>query len=214
MGRIFHATNRNPDNAVAPTTFGIDFNGPLPGSLIFGIADADVPPGPTASGLSPEALSPAAIHLSDAHSGDFSATAMQQIIDGPPHLIVTVHGFQYFFWESVARAEYVSRWFTEEPFANPNTMIMFGWPSAGDISRYERDYDHATKSGMALAKVLATLDPLIRDFRDHHGESARLTLLAHSMGNHVVDAAFRSDTTDRASAIQPHHTRCGRRGSQ
>jgi esterase/lipase superfamily enzyme len=190
MGRIYYATNRNPNNPTASTNFDIDFNGLSPGNLIFGAADVDVPPGHTPAGLPNEASNAAAIHLSDPSPGDFSSAAKREIIAGPPHLILTVHGFQYLFWESVARAEYLGRWFSEGTFPNPNTVVMFGWPSAGDLLQYERDYDHATRSGAALAKALTTLQPLIDDFRAHHGEEARVTLLAHSMGNHVVDAAF------------------------
>src|SRR5262249_11722551 len=48
----------------------------------------------------------------------------------------------------------------------------------------------STNSGPALAQALTTLLPLIDDFRAHHGEAARITLLAHSMGNHILDQAL------------------------
>jgi len=190
MGRIFYVTNRNPDSATAPTSYGIDFNGAAPGRLTCGIADVTVPAGNTPDGRPMEASTPAAIRLSDPSDGDFSATAKQAITAGPPHLVISVHGFQYLFWESVTRAEYLSRWFAQGAYGNENTVIAFGWPSAGDLAQYERDYGIAGTSGQALAQLLMTLRPLIAAFRQNHGAAARVTLLAHSMGNHVVDAAF------------------------
>jgi esterase/lipase superfamily enzyme len=194
MGKVFYATSRNPDNPTAPTSYGIDFNGPAPGSLIFGQADVTAASGHDPKGLPFEAQGPADIRLSDASPADFSPAAKQQILAGPAHLIVSVHGFQYLFWESVARADYLSRWFAEGQFANANTMVMFGWPSAGKLGAYERDWKYATDSGPALSATLATLAPLIVDFRAHHGEAARVTLLAHSMGNHVLGAALAGAT--------------------
>jgi esterase/lipase superfamily enzyme len=190
MGRVFYATNRNPDNAANPTSFGIDFNGPAPGSLTFGIADVSVGSGHDANGLPLEAGSQGAVALSDASAGDFSAAAKQLIIAGPAHLVVSVHGFQYQFWEALTRADFVSRWFAEGQFANANTMIAFTWPSAGQFSEYDRDWKYSTDSGPALAQALAILNPLIDDFRAHHGEAAKVTLLAHSMGNHMLDAGL------------------------
>jgi esterase/lipase superfamily enzyme len=190
MGRVFYATNRNPDNAAAPTSFGTSFNGPIPGKLIFGVADVTAAPGHDADGLPFEAGNPGAIQLSDASPAKFSDAAREQILTGPPHLILSLHGFQYFFWESIARADYLSRWFAEGPYANPNTMIMFGWPSLGDIHKYDQDWSNATRSGPALAQMLAVLQPLIDDFRANQGQGARVTLLAHSMGNHLLDAAL------------------------
>jgi esterase/lipase superfamily enzyme len=190
MGRVYYATNRNPDNAAAPTSFGTDFNGPGSGNLTFGIADVTAPTGHDARGLPFEADAPDAIQLSDPSPGDFSATAKQAILNGPPHLILSVHGFQYHFWDSVTRADYLSRWFNEGSFANPNSVVMFGWPSAGELSEYSRDWQYATQSGPALTQMLAAFRPLIDDFRAHKGQAAHVTLLAHSMGNHVLDIAL------------------------
>ncbi len=193
MGRIFYATNRNPDNATAPTSFGIDFNGPLPGNLIFGVADVSAASGHDPNGMPLEA-GQQAIRFSDAAPGDFSAAAKQQILNGPPHLVVSLHGFQYLFWEAIARADYVSRWFAEGQFANANTMIAFSWPSAGQLSQYDRDWKYSTGSGPALAQTLTILRPTIDAFRAHHGDAARVTLLAHSMGNHMLDAGLANMT--------------------
>ena len=190
MGRVFYATNRNPDNAAQPTSFGIDFNGPLPGNLIFGVADATVAQGHDPNGMPLEAAGPSAIQLSDAAPGDFSAAAKQQIVNGPPHLLVSLHGFQYLYWEAIARADYLSRWFAEGQFANANTTIAITWPSAGQFSQYDRDWKYSTDSAAALTQALAVLKPLIDAFRAHHGDAAHVTLLAHSMGNHLLDAGL------------------------
>jgi hypothetical protein len=157
MGKVSYATSRNPDSPTTPTSYGIDFNGPAPCNLIFGQADVTAAPGHDPKGLPFEAQGPLAIQLSDASPGDFSPAAKLQILNGPAHLIVSVHGFQYLFWESVARADHVSRWFAEGQFANANTMVMFGWPSAGKLGAYERDWKYATGSGPALSQMLATL---------------------------------------------------------
>jgi len=191
MGRIYYATNRNPDNAAAPTSFGTDFNGPEPGNLTFGIADVNSPPGHDANGLPNEAPAPTDVTLSDPSPGDFSASAKQAIVNGPAqHLILSVHGFDYHFWDSVTRADYLARWFNDGRFANPSCFVMFGWPSVGDLAQYERDWGYSTKSGPALAQMLTTLQPLIAAFRAQQGAAGHVTLLAHSMGNHVVDQAM------------------------
>ena len=200
MGRIFYVTNRNPDNAGNPASFGIDFNGVAPGSLTFGIADVSAPAGHDTRGMPFEGSKAQSVKLSDAAAGDFSAAAKQQIVSGPSHLVVWLHGFQNLFWETMAGADYVSRWLAEGQFANPNTLIAFSWPSAGELSQYDRDWWYATASGPALAAALALLSPLIDDFRAHHGEAARITLLAHSMGNHVLDAALAGMTAPLAPA--------------
>ncbi len=190
MARVFYATNRNPDNAGNPTSFGGDFNGAQPGALTFGIADVNAASGHTAQGMPLEATGPGDVVLSQPKAGDFSDTAKQAILNGPPHLVVSVHGFQYLFWEAMARADYVSRWFAEGQFANPNTIIAFTWPSAGVFSEYQRDWTYSTNSAGALAQTLATLKPLIDDFRTRKGAAARVTLLAHSMGNHMLDVGL------------------------
>jgi esterase/lipase superfamily enzyme len=190
MGRVFYITNRTPDNPAAPTSFGIDFNGPVPGGLTFGVADIAAPPGHGPTGLPNEAPNQQSVQISDAAVADFSAAAKEQILAGPPHLILSVHGFQYLFWEAMARADYLSRWFNEGPYANPNTMIAFSWPSAGKLGQYPRDWSYATSSGAGLAEALLAVRPLIDAFRRRHLEASRITLLAHSMGNHVLDAAL------------------------
>ena len=190
MGRVYYATNRNPDNATAPTSYGIDVNGPGFGSLIFGIADVNSPSGHDIRGLPIEAGSAAAVTLSDPSPGDFSAATKAAILAGPDHLVLSVHGFQYHFWDSVTRADYVSRWFNEGPYANPNSIVMFGWPSAGELGQYQRDWRYATQSGPALAQMLTTVKPLVDSFRAQKGAAARVTLLAHSMGNHVLDGGL------------------------
>ncbi len=191
MGRVFYATNRNPDNAANPTSFGIDFNGPEPGNLTFGIADVVVQSGHDSRGLPNEALGAVDVQLSDSSNTGFSSTALQQILGGSAqHLIVSVHGFQYQFWEAIARADYLSRWFAEGQFPNDNTFVTFTWPSAGVFSQYERDWDHSTRSAGAFAAALGALNPVIDAFRAHRGQTARVTLLAHSMGNHMLDVAL------------------------
>jgi esterase/lipase superfamily enzyme len=190
MGRVFYATNRNPDNAANPTSFGGDFNGAQPGALTFGIADVNAASGHDAQGLPFEAMTSGDVRLSQSQAGDFSAAVKQLIIAGPPHLVVSIHGFQYLFWEAMTRADYVSRWFAEGQFANPNTIIAFTWPSAGVFSEYQRDWTYSTNSAGALATALTTLKPLIDAFRAAHGQAARVTLLAHSMGNHMLDVGL------------------------
>jgi len=138
-----------------------------------------------------EAPAPTDVTLSDPSPGDFSASAKQAIVNGPAqHLILSVHGFDYHFWDSVTRADYLARWFNDGPFANPSCFVMFGWPSVGDLAQYERDWGYSTKSGPALAQMLTTLQPLIAAFRAQQGAAGHVTLLAHSMGNHVVDQAM------------------------
>ena len=55
MARVFYVTNRNPDDAANPTSFGSDFNGTQPGALTYGVADVASPSGHDAQGLPFEA---------------------------------------------------------------------------------------------------------------------------------------------------------------
>lgn len=189
MARVFYVTNRNPDNAANPTSFGSDFNGAQPGALTFGVADVASPSGHDAQGLPLEAAQ-TDVTLSQANAGDFSATAKQAILNGPAHLLIWLHGFNYHFWEVMTRADYNTRWFAEGQFANPNTVIAFTWPSIGDLQQYPRDWKYSTNSAGALAQMLTALKPLIDAFRAQKGAAARVTLLAHSMGNHMLDVGL------------------------
>jgi hypothetical protein len=102
MGRVFYVTNRMPDNTAAPTSYGIDFNGQIPGSLTYGIADVTAPPGHGPTGLPNEATTQQAVQISDPSAGDFSAatTPSRRVsawlpvsllgIDGPRRLSVAL----------------------------------------------------------------------------------------------------------------------------
>ena len=78
MGRVFYVTNRTPDNAAAPASYGIDFNQRIPGSLTYGVADVAAPPGHEATGLPNEATTPQAVQISNSSAGDFSAAAKER----------------------------------------------------------------------------------------------------------------------------------------
>jgi len=198
MARVFYVTNRNPDNAANPTSFGSDFNGAQPGALTYGVADVASPAGHDAQGLPLEAAQ-SDVTLSQPSTGDFTAAAKQLILDGPAHLLIWLHGFNYHFWEVMTRADYNTRWFAEGQFANPNTIIAFTWPSIGDLQQYQRDWKYSTNSAGALAQALATLKPLIDSFRARQGAAAHVTLLAHSMGNHMLDVGLGAMTATPAT---------------
>ena len=74
-----------------------------------------------------------------------------------------MHGFQYLFWEAIARADYVSRWFGD--VRNPNTMIAFTWPSAGELAEYQPRLDLFDDSPALPSPDAGNPESLIDDFR-------------------------------------------------
>jgi esterase/lipase superfamily enzyme len=175
---VYFATNRlGLGNPVSD--FGIDVN--PSGAVTFGraqVADATA----TANLLQP-------LVLDNLSGGTFWQPLCDAIVRAPEnHLLVYVHGFDYRFDESVVRAAQLAPWFAAATPPLPSVVLAYCWNSRGhfSLSSYGEDYNRATAAADGFRQFLRALVPLIVAFRAYPGRTRRVTLLAHSMGNHVL----------------------------
>ncbi|MBI3515788.1 MAG: alpha/beta hydrolase [Proteobacteria bacterium] len=120
------------------------------------------------------------------------------------HLLFYVHGFNYAFREAMQRTTWLSGWFGAGQYGVSGPALCFSFPSRGSTisfekdpksmhalfgSAYQEDYQRATESARAAARALGYMATLARRFRASR-RPAHVTLLAHSMGNHVLGAAL------------------------
>ena len=90
--------------------------------------------------------------------------------------------------DAISRAAFNREWLAASGLPRTNTTVVaFSWPSSGSVvgfpilvAPYLADQNMARNSGLAVMSFLANLDPIIRAARR---SGARVTLLAHSMGN-------------------------------
>jgi esterase/lipase superfamily enzyme len=170
MTTVLFATNRLADSSV-PGGFGALMAQEGPANITYGTAAvengrlaavADIQPG----------------HWPDATLG---------MIARSPVSLVTVHGFDYSFEDSLIRAASLGDLY------GVKTVIAPCWPSAGRLiefglpdDAYLHDQKMAAASGPAIAHMLTTL-ALIRGYQ---APGARMTGLFHSMGSFVLGGAL------------------------
>lgn len=151
---------------------------------------------------------------------NFNQTALQELLahSGDDDVIVYVHGYNNTFEEALQRAAQLKHELHFE-----GSVIAFCWPSLGEtfvtrsieaaqkkpslIDRmasplskpYLRDFNVAIQSQPALVNLLKEL----LERRRQSGGSARVHLLAHSMGNRVALGALHKMELDGAFCDQP-----------
>jgi len=132
--------------------------------------------------------------------------ALVQAADAFPHPLVTpsedqkhvnifVHGFDTTWSSAVQRyGKIVSNLFSE-----PNSMgecVLFTWPSKGSVAEYLPDRSEARQSADDFAEVLSDLyDWMAKKQQDAANDpqqacKATTSLIAHSMGNYVLENAM------------------------
>ncbi len=69
--------------------------------------------------------------------------------------------------------------------------MAFTWPSLGSLSldAYKKDYQSSGSSGGAFRRFLQALMPVLKAYRAVDA-NRRVTLMAHSMGNHFLHAGL------------------------
>lgn len=182
---VYFATNRNVIASAVPNNFGTDFN--ADGALTFGRAMLQSVRDESELGNSNLAIDALA-------KDEFSSTLQDEIVnDGKDHLLVSFHGFDYRFREAIMRAGYLSDWYGRGKPKLASTVIAFSWPSLGSLSldAYRTDYHNAGASGGAFRRFLLALLPLIKKYRAK-SPKRRVTLMAHSMGNHFLHAGLQA----------------------
>jgi len=134
--------------------------------------------------------------IKDLTAGNFSAATQQAIVNSGRNLLVFIHGASNKFEDAIKRAAFNCEWLGDFGNAAKTTVVAFTWPGAEIISGntlvgYKRDQMQAGKSGFHLQLFLKNIFSLRQQLLAAH-PNARVFLLAHSMGNHALQAGIRS----------------------
>jgi esterase/lipase superfamily enzyme len=113
--------------------------------------------------------------------------------------MVFLHGFCNSFTDCITRAAFNQAWFAASGVAaSRTTSIAFSWPSLGKLIAvpphllphdYRQDQAMARNSGAHVLEFLRLLRPLLQQVR---ARGRRCFLLAHSMGNYVLQSAVQT----------------------
>lgn len=199
MVSIYFCTNRNPVRTSIANNFGTDFNG-APGMVTYGAAHV--------RSIKREGdLSEQNISVEDLTDDTFSPKIRRAIQDGPDHLLISIHGFDYRFREAVMRTAWLTDWFKRGTPSMRASAILFSWPSLGSLTpeAYKADWVRATESGGAFRLFFNAMVPLIRAFKSAKA-GRRVSLLAHSMGNHALASGLAATIGSAPGQYQPDGT--------
>jgi esterase/lipase superfamily enzyme len=111
------------------------------------------------------------------------------------HVTILVHGFNVSFESATSFYQKLS----SKLFDGPDSLglcILYDWPSLGSVLGYEPDRAHARACAADLTNVLSTLfdymvgkqNATIKDPAE--ACKAKVSLIAHSMGNYVLQKAM------------------------
>lgn len=196
MATVYFCTNRNPIEISVPNNFGTDVN-PNPAMVTYGRT--------TVKDIVREGdLSDQNIAIDAISAGGFSAEIADEICNGPArHLVITVHGFDYRFREALMRTAWLQDWFQRGTPSVETAMVLFSWPSLGSLSpeAYGIDWQRATSSAGAFRMFFLSMLPLIERFRKR--KNARVSLMAHSMGNHAFASGLEATIGDSPGQYKP-----------
>jgi esterase/lipase superfamily enzyme len=180
---VYFGTNRNAILGPVPNNFGTDFS--TDGSLAFGRA--------ALTSIADESeLGNSNIAIDGVTTGRFSPALQTEIAGtGAKHLLLYFHGFDYRFREVLMRAALLSDWFGKGSPKVASTVLAFSWPSLGSLSidAYRTDYRSSGLSGSAFRSFMQSVLPILKAFKQG-GTNRRVTLMAHSMGNHFFRAGL------------------------
>lgn len=203
---VFFATNRLRSGDGTKTTDYAGESGPagLPGKITHAnafIEGTDATTLKTGQIMSIQGVTPGA--FSKAVAADLA---------GKANLIIFLHGFANSFSDALTRSAFNREWFGED-----STIAAFSWPSAGVViagqavlpgllvaplsllllaagkvasplaSAYLADQAAADASASDLVSFLDRLRPIAKQQRQRGG---RVILIAHSMGNRVLQGAL------------------------
>jgi len=129
--------------------------------------------------------------------GGFSDDARGDLSAPGRNLLVFIHGFNNTFEAAITRAAFITQWFAGSGVPRSDTAVVaFSWPSLGKLfsfpdpeGDYRTDQGIAGQSGAHLMSFFANLQPLLASARR---SGHRVILVAHSMGNWVLQAGIES----------------------
>lgn len=189
---VYFATNRAVSGD--PTDFSSYKDGIVspsdPGQITFGaafVSDAD---------LTKDTVG-AITSIQNISKGNFAANAIADLSSPGRNLLVFIHGFDNSFEDAITRAAFNQQWIADpKKSAGETTVVTFSWPSLGKLispplpwDDYFHDQTAAGQSGAHLMNFFAQLQSIINDARK---SGSRCFLLAHSMGNWVLQAGVES----------------------
>jgi esterase/lipase superfamily enzyme len=111
------------------------------------------------------------------------------------HVTILVHGFNNKFTSATAFYQQLC----DRLFDGPDSLglcILYDWPSRGSILDYEPDRSHARLCAHDLTDILSELFDWLMDRQQQAINNpakackAKVSLIAHSMGNYVVQKAM------------------------
>jgi len=208
---VYFATNRKPNNDANPTDFTEEITGDAD-SIRFGSAtlsgdelfkqDVVALAGNVRIDVAPEQLHPTNANLATLGStkvfGDIATTMRTGDFDA----LFFIHGYNYTFRQSVARAVQLKQWLTDRPV----TLLMFAWPSLGQgvaPQTYKDDRVRAEVSGKAIARAILKAADFIRATRREERCNQRIHLISHSMGAWALRGAIQGMRTFVGDNIPP-----------
>ncbi len=187
MPRLYFATNRNPNRAKAPDSFGERFNPQSVDSLRFGTADIRV----TSQEVTIDGIDVAAERLKQDPKKSVLGSRVvfselrERMCDGVD-TVVFIHGYNVSFEDALRTG---GRLLDAFGSPRPINVVVFSWPSDGRMTpmlAYKRDRTDAAASGPALARGLLKLQDFLREVQRGNECRASVHLMAHSMGNYVL----------------------------
>ncbi len=144
--------------------------------------------------------------VSAANFQSLLADAADQFPDNVPneeqsHVTILAHGFNVNFQHATGFYQKIS----DSLFQGDNSLsglcVLYDWPSLGSVVGYEPDRAHARACAADLADVLSTLfDYMVKKQNaamknPANACKAKVSMIAHSMGNYVLQKAMASAWT-------------------
>jgi esterase/lipase superfamily enzyme len=193
MVTVYFATNRVVTDVNDPDRgYTVDMVSALdPGLITYGQALVDqVNPDSNNAGVITE--------ITNVNSGDFSDSIKGRISSPGNNILIFAHGYANTFKDAITRAAANREWLAASGLSGTDTtVIAFCWPSIGEsvgfpdlLGPYLTDRSMARNCGLVMMSFLSRIQPAV--MAAARNEAARCTLIAHSMGNLVLEAGLES----------------------
>jgi esterase/lipase superfamily enzyme len=185
MTDVYFATSRAPIGDPDTTDFGPDPS--QQAAIIFGkavVADA-----------SQDADLEQAVALQNLSSGHFWQALQDEIVNASvSDLLLFVHGFDNSFRSAINQAAKLIGWYGAGTPPVSCVAVALSWPSLDQLTPegYGDDCQRADGAGDAFRQWMRALIPIVAAFRNARPGPRRVTLLTHSMGNHVLAEGLQS----------------------
>ena len=199
MITVFFATNRNLIAGRSGADFGPGYNPDGPAALRFGFAEIPEAALSDDQRLSDIKITVAAERL-DPHRPRATIVGSAEIFEmirakmesHERDTVIFVHGYGSSFRNALRHAAFLKRRYDARPF----NMVLFSWPSDGELvplMSYYSDRTDAKASGAAIARAMLMVNEYMTRLRATGRACAQcLHLMAHSMGNYALRHAVQA----------------------